>query len=398
MTTPPDPLRILHADMDAFYAAIEQRDRPELRGKPVIVGSAERRGVVATASYEARRFGVRSAMPGVVARRLCPQGIFVAPRLAHYGAVSRAVMAILHRYTPLVEPLSLDEAFLDVAGSQALFGAAPAIARRIQDDVVRELGLTVSIGVATSKFVAKVASDLRKPRGLVVVPPGGERAFLAGLPLRCLWGAGKVMVARLEAHGLRTIGDVQALAPAALRALVGEAMGEHFHRLAMGDDPRAVEPEHEAKSVSAETTFAHDLSARADHDGVLLALSEEVGRRLRAEGLRGATVRIKVRHPDFTTFTRQRRLGEATHDDLTILHTATALLHRAVPDGQPLRLLGVGVTELVRSAGPRQQSLFSPAEARSERALAAMDRIRARFGPGAIRHGGTGDVRGAHEE
>jgi DNA polymerase-4 len=243
------PRTILHADMDAFFAAIEQRDRPELRGKPVIVGGSGPRQVVSTASYEAREFGVHSAMPGVRARQLCPQGIFVVPRMEAYAEASVRVREVFDRFTDLVEPLSLDEAFLDVTGSRKLFGEGQAIARQIKDEVRRATQLTVSVGVATSKYVAKVASDLRKPDGLVVVPPGTERAFLAPRPVSRLWGVGAVTRQRVERAGLFTIGDVQRRSERQLAEAFGDSLGPHLFTLANGLDPREVEPEHEARSI-----------------------------------------------------------------------------------------------------------------------------------------------------
>lgn len=374
--------------MDAFYASIEQRDDPALRGKPVIVGGEGKRGVVATASYEARKFGVRSAMPGGRARALCPQAIFVTPRMDAYAAVSEQVFRIFERYTPLVEPLSLDEAFLDVAGSRALFGDGAAIAARIRADVRGETGLTVSVGVATSKYVAKVASDLRKPDGLVVVPEGGERAFLAPLPVGRLWGAGPVTQKRLLDLGIGTIGDVQRMAFEQLAAAVGGAAAEHYHALAQGLDPREVEPERDAKSISHETTFHDDVRGDEELRRVLLELSEAVGRRLRRHGIRGEVVRLKIRFPPFETHTRQRKLGAPTDDDMAIYRTAKALLHEARPGSRPVRLIGVGVAELTSGPQPRQASLFDEPQARerSRNLLRAMDAIKDRFGDDAIRH------------
>jgi DNA polymerase-4 len=380
--------RILHADMDAFYASIEQRDDPALRGKPVIVGGEGKRGVVATASYEARRFGVRSAMPGSRARALCPHGIFVAPRMDVYAAVSEQVFRIFERYTPLVEPLSLDEGFLDVTGSRALFGDGSAIAARIKADVRTETGLTVSVGVATSKYVAKVASDLRKPDGLVDVPEGEERAFLAPLPVGRLWGAGPVTQKRMRDMGIETIGDVQRLSRDRLADAVGEAAAEHYHALALGNDPREVETERDARSLSHETTFEDDVTDDETLRRVLLELSEAVGRRLRRHGLRGEVVRLKLRYPPFETHTRQRKLPAPTDDDMVIYRTAKALLHEARPGGRPVRLLGVGVSDLATGPEPRQASLFDDprADERSRKLLRAMDRIRDRFGDDAIGH------------
>lgn len=380
---PAPPRTILHADMDAFYAAIEQRDRPELRGKPVIIGGSEPRSVVSTASYEARAFGVHSAMPGVRAKRLCPEGIFIRPRMDVYARVSSEIMTILQQFTPLVEPLSLDEAFLDVTGSRALFGDGEAIARQIRAQVRERTQLAVSIGVAASKFVAKVASDLRKPDALVVVPPGTERAFLAPLPVRRLWGAGPKTQAKLEALGLHAIGDLQARGEATLIEALGPTMGAHFWRLANGDDDRAVQPDREVKSISQEETFARDLVAHRDCHAVLLRMAEAVGRRLRQGELRGRVVRLKLRHPPFVTKTRQVSLAEPTDDDLVIYQSAVQLFERARPDARPVRLLGVGVADL-RVVEPGAV----PGDDRQARLLGALDAIKDRFGDDAIRHGG----------
>ncbi len=385
-----DPRTILHADMDAFYAAIEQRDRPELRGKPVIVGGSTPRSVVATASYEARRFGVHSAMPGVRAKQLCPQAIFVPPRMEAYAAVADQIREVFERYTDQVEPLSLDEAFLDVTGSRALFGDGPTIARRIKDDVRAATQLTVSVGVAASKYVAKVASDLQKPDGLVVVAPGTERAFLRPLPVGRLWGAGPKAVERLHRHGLVTIGDVQALQREQLVAAFGEHMGEHFWALANGIDDRPVEGDHAAKSIGHELTFAEDLVTEDECRGVLLQLSEQVGRRLRRQGVAAACVRLKVRHPDFTTFTRQRKVV-ATQDDLVLFRTAWDLFTAAWPGTPGIRLLGVTGADLGPPTTVAQGDLFAPGASRpgkGRKVTEAMDAIRDRFGEDAIRRGG----------
>jgi DNA polymerase-4 len=376
--------------MDAFYAAIEQRDRPELQGKPVIVGGDQPRQVVATASYEARKFGVRSAMPGVRARQLCPQGIFVRPRMDVYAAVGQQVRDVFARFTDLVEPLSLDEAFLDVTGSTALFGDGEAIARRVQREVLDQTQLSVSVGVATSKFVAKVASDLRKPRGLVVVPPGEERAFLAPLPVGRLWGIGPVLQAELDRHGLQTIGDVQARGRDDLIAVFGANLGEHLFVLANGLDARSVEPERAAKSIGNEITFAQDLATRDEACAVLLQLAEQVGRRLRQQRLGCKVVRLKLRLPDFTTTVRQRAIA-VNSDDLVLYRTARDLLDAVWPGRPGIRLLGLTAGSLVVASEAQQvqQSLFEPPAApqRSDRLLRAMDAIRDRHGEDAVRHG-----------
>jgi len=381
------PRTILHADMDAFYAAIEQRDRPELRGKPVIVGGAGPRQVVSTCSYEARKFGVHSAMPGVRAKQLCPQGIFIAPRMEVYAAVGAQVREVFATFTDQVEPLSLDEAFLDVTGSRALFGDGETIGRRIKQEVKAKTQLNVSVGVATSKYVAKVASDLRKPDALVVVPPGQERAFLAPLPVSRLWGVGPATQVHLERAGLRTIADVQSRSEAQLVAAFGQNLGEHLFVLANGLDARDVEPEREAKSIGHEMTFAEDLSQADEVREVLLQLSEMVGRRLRREGLCATVVRLKLRHPDFTTLSRQRKVPP-TADDLLMYRIACELLD-ACWSGRPgVRLLGVTAAGLVGNAAPVQGALFGTAVKKRDQLLAAMDAIRDRHGEGAVRHGG----------
>ena len=373
--------------MDAFYAAIEQRDHPELRGKPVIVGGDQPRQVVATASYEAREFGVHSALPGVRARQLCPQGIFVAPRMEIYAAVSEQVMDVLGSYTDIIEPLSLDEAFLDVTGSHALFGDGAAIARRIKDDVRAATQLTVSVGVATSKFLAKIASDLQKPDGLVVVPAGREREFLAPLPVKWLWGAGPVLQRKLAAQGLQTIGDLQRRSSEALVAVFGQATGEHLFALANNRDSRAVEPDRVVRSIGHELTFSEDLATRQQARAVLLQLAEQVGRRLRQQRLCGSTVRLKLRLPDFTTLTRQRQV-DTTQDDLVLFRTACALLDRAWDGGAGIRLLGVTAAGLTAVAEPAQGSLFAaPGDDKQARVLEAMDAIRDRHGEDSVRRG-----------
>ncbi|MFO0312944.1 MAG: DNA polymerase IV [Planctomycetota bacterium] len=379
---------ILHADMDAFYAAVEQRDRPELRGKPVIIGGSGPRQVVATASYEARRFGVRSAMPGVRAKQLCPHGVFVAPRMDVYEAVSAEVRAVFDRYTDLVEPLSLDEAFLDVTGSRALFGDGAAIASRVKREVRAATRLTVSVWVAKSKYVVKVASDLDKPDGLVVVAPGDERAFLAPLPVSRLWGVGPTTQQQLERAGLRTIGDVQSRTAAQLVAAFGANLGGHLHELANGHDLREVESERAARSIGHEMTFADDLVDADEVHGVLLQLAELVGRRLRRHGLRGGVVRLKLRYPDFTTLTRQRRVPP-TADDLELARVARDLLDAEWDRARGVRLLGVTAAALVAAAAPVQAALCGGDPRRQERLLRAMDAIRDRHGDDAVGRGGA---------
>jgi DNA polymerase-4 len=386
---------VLHADMDAFYASVEQRDDPALRGRPVVVGGLGRRGVVSTASYEARKFGIRSAMPIGEARRRCPDAVFVRPRMEVYAAVSAEIRAVFDACTPLVEPLSLDEAFLDVTGSRALLGDGETIARRIQADVRARTGLTVSVGVATTKFVAKVASDLHKPAGLTVVAPGTERDFLDPLPVRRLWGAGPVQQERLQALGLETLRDVREAPAAVLAQRVGAVAAERFQALASGVDPRPVVPEREAKSIGSERTFEDDLMSDDEVRSVLGRLAEDVGRRLRQAEVVARTVRVKVRFPPFRTVTRQVRLAQPSDDDMVIANAARDLCAGARAAGEPVRLLGVTAADLAPRSddAPRQLGLFEQEGGRDDpergrKLNAALDAIRERFGKSAIRRGG----------
>ncbi len=378
-------LHIIHVDLDAFFAAVEQRDRPELRGKPVIVGGDPRsreytRGVVSTCSYEARKFGVHSAMPLASALRLCPPGVFLPVDGRKYQRVSREVMAVLRRFTPAVEQVSIDEAFLDVSGSEALFGDAPEIGRRIKAEVVATVGLTVSVGVATTKLVAKVASDLRKPDGLVVVPAGDEAAFLAPLEIRRLWGIGPKTAERLRALGVATIGDLAALPLDALVRNLGDH-GATLHDRALGIDADPVVGGGEAaKSVSHETTFAVDVTDAAEIERTLLALSEGVSARLRTAGIRAGTVAVKVRDSGFRTVTRQKHLPEAT-DMTDTLWRAAVELARPEVRGKKIRLLGVAATQL---GAPEQIGMFELADDKRRRVVAAQDAVRRRYGDGAV--------------
>jgi DNA polymerase-4 len=374
-------LHIIHVDLDAFFAAVEQRDRPELRGKPVIVGGDPRsRGVVSTCSYEARKFGVHSAMPLRTALRLCPDGVFVPVDGAKYQRVSHEVMAVLRRFTPAVEQVSIDEAFLDVAGSEALFGPAPEIGRRIKTEVRAATELTISVGVATTKLVAKVASDLRKPDGLVVVEPGQEAAFLAPLEIRRLWGIGPKTAERLHALGIRTIGELAALPVETLVRNLGDHGGT-LHDRALGIDPDPVVGGGEAaKSVSHETTFAVDVSDAAEIERTLLALSEGVSARLRAGGIRAGTVAVKVRDSEFRTITRQRRLPEPSDLTEPIWRAALELV-RPEARGKKIRLLGVAATQL---GAPEQTTMFEVVDERRRRVVEATDAVRRRFGDRAV--------------
>jgi DNA polymerase IV len=372
---------ILHVDLDAFFAAVEQRDRPELRGKPVIVGGGgpNQRGVVSTASYEARVFGVHSAMPLRTAGALCPHGIFLPVDGRKYARVGKQVLAILRRFTPLVEPVSIDEAFLDVTGSRKLFGDGETIARAIKDAVRDELQLTISVGVARTKLVAKVASDLRKPDGLVVVPPGTEAAFLAPLPITRLWGVGAKSAARLAEYGVRTIGDLAALPEDLLErrfGIVGPSLGAR----ARGLDASPVSGRDPAKSIGHEHTFDVDSSDREVIERSLLGLSEGVAGRLRDSGVKASTVTVKIRDSSFRTITRQRTLKEPT--DLTgpIFRTALELARPEVR-GKKIRLLGVTASGLGEKD---QMSLFALEDPRRRRVVEAEDQVRHRFGDRAI--------------
>ena len=381
----PDGRAILHCDLDAFYASVEQRDHPEYRGKPVIVGGGpNERGVVSAASYEARVFGVRSAMPLRTAGRLCPDGIFVPGDREAYEVASDSVMALFAERTPLVEPISLDEAFLDVTASEHLFGGAEKIARDLKSDVRSKLGLVLSVGLATNKLCAKIGSDLRKPDGLVIVPPGGERAFLAPLELQRLWGVGPKTRELLESWGLRTIGDLADAGVATLEARLGEH-GRSIWERANGIDEGTVEPHMAAKSVGHEHTFDRDTLDMTSVESTLLRLSEGVGQRLRAADLRGKTVTLKLRVAPFETRSRQRTLAGSTDDDLTIYRVGRQLLRDALGDDRasgrtsPIRLVGVSVSGL--EAG-RQLGLFD--HSRVTRLNAALDAVRARFGEDAL--------------
>jgi DNA polymerase-4 len=372
---------ILHVDLDAFFAAVEQRDRPELRGRPVIVGGARHdRGVVSAASYEARRYGIHSAMPLRTAAGLCPEAVFVPVDGRKYAAVSRQVMGILRRFTPAVEPVSIDEAFLDVAGSEALFGSPVEIAEAIKAAIRSETGLTASVGVATSKLVAKVASDLRKPDGLVVVEPGAEAAFLAPLPISRLWGVGERTASALADHGVRTIGDLAGLPD----DLLVRRFGRHGSQLAArarGVDPSPVAGSEAARSVSHEHTFTIDTADVDELQRTLLALSEGVAGRLRAGGVRARTVSVKVRDSAFVTISRQRTLSAPT-DETEDIYRAALELAQPRWRGIHVRLLGVAASGL---SGGEQLSLFGAREERRHRVAEAADEIRRRFGTKAIR-------------
>jgi DNA polymerase-4 len=367
--------------MDAFYASVEQRDRPELRGLAVIVGASPGgRGVVSTASYEARRFGVRSAMPISRAVRLCPHGVYLPVDMDKYQRVSGEIMAILGDFSPLVEPVSVDEAFVDLSGTQALFGPPDETVRRIKTRIRTETGLTASAGLAANKFVAKVASDLRKPDGLVIVPPGTEAGFLAPLPVERLWGVGKVLAETLAGMGIATIGQLQGIPAATLARRFGEH-GRQLHDLAFGRDDRPVEPSTPAKSIGAETTFGVDCRDPERLRRTLRRHAERVARQLRAEHLAGARVTLKLRYADFRTLTRSHT-GDPSQDGLDLYRRALTLLDRQAVS-EPVRLIGLSASHL-GPAGQGQLPLLDPVALRRERLGPIVDRLSARFGEGTL--------------
>lgn len=379
---------ILHVDMDAFYTSVEQHDHPELRGKPVIVGSPPNmRGVVAAASYEARTYGVHSAMPSREAGRLCPLGVFVEPHMERYEEVSRQVFAIFERFTPFVEPLSLDEAFLDVSTVTRIFGDGPEIARKIRAAIKTETGLTASAGVAPNMFLAKIASDMNKPDGLTIVPtdPAAIKAFLAPLPVGRLWGVGKVMRARLVKAGIRTISDLRSMSGASLARVIGKGSADFFKSLAEGLDDRELETSRQEKSVSREYTFDTDEKSRPAVERILVGLVEDVGGQLRALGRYTTGVQIKLRWEGFETITRQRKLAAPVEDDFSLLTAARELFDKEKLI-KPVRLIGFGIYGLTDQAG-QQLSLFEEvrtSEKKKARVSHTVDAIRRKFGSGSI--------------
>jgi DNA polymerase-4 len=411
---------ILHVDLDAFYASVEQHDDPTLAGRPVIVGGLGPRGVVAAASYEARAFGVYSATPMVRARRACPDGVFLAPRFERYRDVSSEIMAILKSYTPLVEPISLDEAFLDIEGARRLHGTGPEIAAAVRARVKTETGLTLSVGVATTKMLAKLASDLSKPDGLLVVEPGTELDLLHPLGVRRLWGIGPATERKLIALGVTTVGELAALPEETLVQTLGRAAGHHLHELAWNRDERAVVADQEVKSIGHEETFPVDLHDHVALDHRLVGLADGVASRLRAASATARTVQLKVRFGDFTTVTRSRTLVEPTDLAADLRRVAGELLH-ALDVGPGVRLLGISGQQLVRhtpteglteadqgtlfgepgesedgsagqSAGP---SVEAPEDHARQAALErSVDEVRARFGPGAVGQGAARSLPG----
>jgi DNA polymerase-4 len=373
---------ILHVDMDAFFVEVERLRRPDLIGIPVAVGGTGDRSVVAAASYEARAFGVHSALPMSRARRLCPQLTIVPPDQAEYGRVSEQVFTVFRSFTPLVEGLSVDEAFLDVSGLRLHHPGPEAIGQAIRRALRSEVGLPASVGIAATKFVAKLASDAAKPDGLLRVPLGDQAEFLHGLPVQALWGVGQATLASLSSLGVESVSDLLTVPTRKLESSLGRALAFHLIDLAKGNDPRPVTPDTEAKSVSSEETYERDLSTDAEVTQALRSLADSVGHRLRRAGLVGKTVVLKLRFSDFTTVTRSETLGNVTDVDIEIFHVASRLVARAGRDGRPVRLLGIGVTSLSQRDAPVQLSVDR--DPRWRDLDAAMDQVRDRFGRNAV--------------
>jgi DNA polymerase IV len=376
---------VLHADMDAFYASVEIRDRPDLAAEPVIVGATGGRGVVLSASYQARTFGVRSAMPVSQARRLCPQAVFIAPRHGLYAEVSKEVMAIFRTVTPQVEPLALDEAFLDVSGALRRLGPPAVIAAMIREQVAEQQGITCSVGVANCKFIAKIASVHCKPDGLLVIPVDGVLDFLHPLPVAALWGVGERTGQTLARLGLRTIGDIAQTPVGTLQRELGVAHGSHLAALAWGRDERSVVPHAPEKSIGAEETFASDIDDPILIRKELLRLSDRTARSLRSSGCVARTVVVKLRLANFTTITRSRTLPEPTDVARKIHETACELYAAAGLDRARLRLVGVRVTGLVPASTAATQLMLGERPAHWREAEQAIDKIARRFGTDAIR-------------
>jgi DNA polymerase-4 len=371
---------ILHADLDAFYASVEQRDDPALRGRPVIVGA----GVVLAASYEAKAHGVRTAMGGTLARRLCPQAVVVPPRMGVYAKASKAVFEVFRQTTPLVEGLSIDEAFLDVGGLRRISGTPTEIAKRLRSEVRERVGLPITVGVARTKFLAKVASGVAKPDGLLVVPPDGELAFLHPLPVERLWGVGPVTAGKLRDRGITTVGEVARLGEAALVSMVGQASGRHLHALAHNRDPRPVDVGRRRRSIGSQRALGRSPRSPGDLDAVVIALVERVTRRMRAAGRAGRTVVLRLRFDDYSRATRSHTLPWPTAHTDTILATARELLATAMPmiQRRGITMVGVAVGNLDDS-GAIQLTL--PFDRHSGGALdAAVDAARERFGTDAV--------------
>ena len=371
---------ILHADLDAFFASVEQRDDPRLRGRPVIVGA----GVVLAASYEAKAYGIRTAMSASRARGLCPDAVVVIPRMAAYSEASKAVYRVFHDTSPVVEGLSIDEAFLDVRGLEHISGTPVEIARQLRRNVLDRVGLPITVGVARTKFLAKVASGVAKPDGLLLVPPDRELVFLHPLPVERLWGVGDVTAAKLRARGIRTVGEVARLEEATLVSMLGRASGRHLHALAHNRDPRPVQPGRRRGSIGAQRALGRSPRSLADVDAALLALTDRVTRRMRAAGRAGRTVVLRLRFADFSRATRSHTLLHATHQTDAILSVARGLLAASMPliEQRGLTLVGIAVTHLESDDALQ---LLLPLDGRDRAALdAALDEIRERYGTSSV--------------
>ena len=380
-----DDLGIAHIDCDAFYASIEKRDRPELRDRPVVVGGA-RRGVVAAACYIARLYGVRSAMPMFKALQACPDAVVIKPDMAKYQDVGRAIRQRMLALTPLVEPLSIDEAYLDLQGTEIVHGGPPALSlARLALEIERDFGLTVSVGLSSNKFLAKIASDLDKPRGFAVIGRAEAQDFLADKPVSLIWGVGKALARRLERDGIRRIADLLPIPETELVARYG-AMGRRLYRFARGEDSRRVEPNAPTKSISAETTFNEDLSEAADLERALWPLCETVARRLRRQGLLGISVTLKLKTADFRQFTRSHRLSTPTYLAEIIFRAGREMV-RANADGRRFRLIGIGLSDFKREEEADQLSLLDADVLRQHRLEDAMAQVREKSGSTAIQRG-----------
>ena len=379
-----DGLGVLHADLDAFYANVEVLKDPSLRGRPLLIGGTGNRGVVSSASYEARAFGCRNAMPMAHARRLCPQAVVLPPDFTNCRHWSKQVLRVFHAVTPLVEPLALDEAFLDVRGARKLFGDAVRIGRELRRRVREETGLTLTVGVAGNKFLAKLASTRGKPDGLFVVPPSRALEFLHPLPAEALWGVGSATIAALGRYGITTVGAVARAPRALLERALGPAVGAQLAELAWGRDERPVEPYEAAKSVGSEETFAADVDDPEVLAREVLRCAVRVGRRLRDAGLAGRTITLKLRFADFRTITRSRTLPGPTDTDTEIHLVAAELLARLELGRTPIRLVGVTVSNLVSDGAPLQLRFGERQRDAWAAAVRATDRVRARFGDEAV--------------
>jgi DNA polymerase-4 len=370
-------------DMDAFYASIEQRDNPQYRGKPLIVGSPpNKRGIVSTCSYEARKFGVRSAMPSRTAGMLCPEGIFVRPNMEKYSHESSEIMTILSSFTPYVEVVSIDEAFLDVTNVQALLGTPMELAKQIKEKILKNRKLTCSVGVAPNKFLAKVASDLEKPNGLTLITEENKLSILAPLPVERLWGVGVVAQRHLKENGLYTVADIQRISLHALRSVVGN-QAEYLQALSKGEDDREIETESEAKSIGSENTFDKDTSDKRLLRSTLLNQADEIASRLRKNNVAAKTLSLKLRFEDFHTITRQATLDDPTQNEVTIYEKAIQLLDREDLSHQRIRLIGISLSKLMP---PRTQfDLFDKSNEKKDRLSEAIDKIREKHGKDSIK-------------